>query len=79
MSLLGDGSLAIAGAHTLATALAARPAHYAAALGQYEAIHRARVTPKQRAVNRSAALLVPRARFGLAARSLIARLRPGGI
>ena len=78
--LLGDGSsLAIAGAHTLATALADRPADYAAAFGQYEAVHTARVTPKQRAVNRSAPLLVPRARFGLAARSPVARLWPGGI
>ena len=80
VSLLGDGSsLAIAGAHTLATALADRPADHAAPFGQYETVHRARITPKQRAVNCSAALLVSKTRFGLAARHLAARLWPGSI
>jgi 2-polyprenyl-6-methoxyphenol hydroxylase-like FAD-dependent oxidoreductase len=39
VSLLGEGSsLTIAGAHTLAAALADRPADYAAAFGRYEAV-----------------------------------------
>jgi hypothetical protein len=32
--------------------------------------------PKQRAINRSAALLVPKTRFGFASRNLSARLWP---
>jgi 2-polyprenyl-6-methoxyphenol hydroxylase-like FAD-dependent oxidoreductase len=80
VSLLGDGSsLAIAGAHTLATALAEQPADLAAALARYETVHRARVVPKQRAINRSAALLVPKTRLGLATRNLAARLWPGSL
>ncbi|WP_027943927.1 FAD-dependent monooxygenase [Amycolatopsis taiwanensis] len=79
LSLLGDGSsLAIAGAHILATALTGQPDH-AAAFRQYETTHRALVTPKQRGFNRAAALLVPKTRFGLATRNLVARLWPGGI
>jgi 2-polyprenyl-6-methoxyphenol hydroxylase-like FAD-dependent oxidoreductase len=78
VSLLGDGSsLAIAGAHTLATALAEHPDHMAA-LGRYEAVHRARVTPKQRAIKSAAAVLVPKTRLGLATRNLVARLVPSG-
>jgi 2-polyprenyl-6-methoxyphenol hydroxylase-like FAD-dependent oxidoreductase len=74
VSLLGDGSsLAIAGAHTLAMALAEDPG---GAFARYEAVHRARVVPKQRAVKRSAGLLVPKTRFGLAARNLGARVWP---
>jgi 2-polyprenyl-6-methoxyphenol hydroxylase-like FAD-dependent oxidoreductase len=80
VSLLGDGSsLAIAGAHTLATTLAAHPGDHATAFGRYETVHRARVTPKQRAVKRSSAILVPKTRLGLAARNLVARLWPGGL
>ncbi|HKN55365.1 MAG TPA: FAD-dependent monooxygenase [Amycolatopsis sp.] len=80
VSLLGDGSsLAIAGAHTLAIALGERPSDHAAAFGEYETVHRARVMPKQRAVKVSAALLVPKTRFGLATRNLAAWLWPGGL
>jgi 2-polyprenyl-6-methoxyphenol hydroxylase-like FAD-dependent oxidoreductase len=69
VSLLGDGSsLAIAGAHTLANALVA-----GGGFAQYEAEHRARVVPKQRAIGLSAALLVPKTRLGLATRNLAAR------
>ncbi|WP_329494308.1 FAD-dependent monooxygenase [Kitasatospora herbaricolor] len=79
VSLLGDGSsLAVAGAHTLAAALAEHPADHAAALARYEAAHRARVTPKQRGIKRSAALLVPATRLGLGARNLAARLGSAG-
>ncbi|MTD57852.1 FAD-dependent monooxygenase [Amycolatopsis pithecellobii] len=73
VSLLGDGSsFAIAGAHTLATALAD-----GGGLARYETVHRARVRPKQRGINRSAAMLVPKTRLGLATRNLAARVWPG--
>jgi 2-polyprenyl-6-methoxyphenol hydroxylase-like FAD-dependent oxidoreductase len=79
VSLLGDGSsLAITGAHTLATALVATADH-TAAFADYETVHRTRVAPKQRNINRSAALLVPKTRLGLTARNLAARLWPGGL
>ncbi|MFF2045941.1 FAD-dependent monooxygenase [Kitasatospora sp. NPDC058170] len=79
VSLLGDGSsLAIAGAHTLAAALAEHPADPGTALARYEAAHRARVITKQRGIKRSAALLVPATRLGLATRNLAARLWPAG-
>ncbi|MFI6154331.1 FAD-dependent oxidoreductase [Kitasatospora sp. NPDC051170] len=79
LSLLGEGSsLAITGAHTLAEALADQLANPTAALARYEEAHRARVTPKQRAFRRSAALLVPSTRLGLATRNLAARLLPSG-
>ncbi|GJF32134.1 oxidoreductase [Kitasatospora sp. NE20-6] len=79
VSLLGDGSsLAIAGARALAAALAAHPTAPATALDRYEAAHRALVMPRQRGVRRSAALLVPATRLGLATRNLAARLLPAG-
>ncbi|MFL6126549.1 FAD-dependent monooxygenase [Actinophytocola sp.] len=75
VSLLGDGSsLAIAGAHTLATALAT-----GGGLAGYETTHRALVMPKQRGVGLAAALLVPKTRLGLAARDLAARVWRGGL
>ncbi|WP_440072613.1 FAD-dependent monooxygenase [Streptosporangium sp. OZ121] len=78
VSLFGDGSsLAIAGAHTLAKALATHPADHAGAFRRYEAEHRTLVGPKQRNVGRATALLVPRTRLGLAARNLAARAWPG--
>ncbi|MFI6302812.1 FAD-dependent oxidoreductase [Amycolatopsis thailandensis] len=76
VSLLGEGSsLAIAGAHTLATALAAAPS---AGFGWYEVEHRARVVPKQRAVKLTAAMLVPKTKAGLRIRNLAARAWPRG-
>lgn len=73
VSLLGEGSsLAVAGAYTLAEALAADSDHVRA-LRAYEATHRARVAPRQRGVGRAAALLVPRTRLGLSVRNLAAR------
>ncbi|MEU4404494.1 FAD-dependent monooxygenase [Streptosporangium sp. NPDC023963] len=78
VSLFGDGSsLAIAGARTLAKALATHPADHAGAFRRYEAEHRALVDPKQRNVGRATALLVPRTRLGIAARNLAARAWPG--
>ncbi|MGW1737612.1 FAD-dependent oxidoreductase [Nocardia sp. NPDC001965] len=77
VSLLGDGSsLAMAGAYALATALADEPADPAAAYARYERIHRPRVAATQRSMTRSAALLVPKTKFGVATRNLTARLLP---
>ncbi|WP_436763716.1 FAD-dependent monooxygenase [Streptosporangium sp. V21-05] len=78
VSLFGDGSsLAIAGAHTLAKALAARPADHAEAFRHYEAGHRTLVDPKQRGIGRATALLIPKTRLGIATRNLAARAWPG--
>ncbi|MEO3869965.1 FAD-dependent monooxygenase [Nonomuraea sp. B12E4] len=78
VSLFGDGSsLAMAGARTLARALAEESGH-AGAFRRYESEHRALAGPKQRNAGRSTALLVPRTRLGIAARNLAARLWPSG-
>ncbi|MEV6349769.1 FAD-dependent monooxygenase [Actinoplanes sp. NPDC051851] len=74
VSLFGDGStLAMAGAHRLATELADSPEDISQAFLRYESSHRALVAPKQRGVRRVAALLVPGSRLTLAARNLAAR------
>ena len=74
VSLLGDGSsLAIAGAHTLAEALATT-SDTADALRAYEHRHRKLVAPKQRNVGIAAATLVPKTRLGVSARNLAARV-----
>jgi 2-polyprenyl-6-methoxyphenol hydroxylase-like FAD-dependent oxidoreductase len=73
VSLLGDGSsLAMAGAYTLAEALAAHRDH-ASAFRLYETQHRTLVEPKQRNIGRAAAMLVPKTRLGLTVRNLAAR------
>ena len=78
-SLLGDGSsMAIAGAATLADALAARADDVTAALRAYETRHRPLVESRQRAVGAGAAFLVPATRGGLTARNLAVRLVPTG-
>jgi 2-polyprenyl-6-methoxyphenol hydroxylase-like FAD-dependent oxidoreductase len=77
VSLFGDGSsLAMAGAHTLATALSQAdfPADISTALRRYETEHRVLTDPKQRNAGRAAALIVPKTRLGIAARNLTARL-----
>ncbi len=75
VSLFGDGSsLAMAGAFTLASALASYPADYARAFDRYETEHRTLVDPKQRHVGRTVALLIPKTRLGVAARNLAARV-----
>ncbi|SHL81829.1 FAD-dependent monooxygenase [Streptomyces yunnanensis] len=77
VSLFGDGStLAMAGASTLAQALAATPADYETAFHRYERDHRHLVAPKQRAVRQATALLIPAGRFGIAARNATTRLWP---
>ena len=73
VSLFGEGSsLAIAGAATLADALAAHPGDHEAAFRSYEATHRRLAAPKQSAVRQASALLVPATRLGIAARNAAA-------
>lgn len=75
LSLFGDGSsLAMAGAFTLAGALAASPGDPALAFRRYETEHRGRVLPKLRNFGWVASLLIPATRPGLAARDLAVRL-----
>lgn len=75
VSLFGDGSsLAMAGAFTLAEALAAEAADHAGAFRRYESEHRTLVDPKQRNVGRVTALLVPKTRLGIAVRNVAARV-----
>jgi 2-polyprenyl-6-methoxyphenol hydroxylase-like FAD-dependent oxidoreductase len=78
LSLFGEGSsLAMAGAATLACALAQQPSDIDAALHEYEAEHRGVVASRQRYAWLAAALLVPRTRAGLATRNLGIRLATG--
>jgi len=73
VSLFGDGSsLAMAGAHALAESVAAHGVD--AGLRRYEVEHRVRTDAKVRRAGRSAALVVPRTRLGLATRNATARL-----
>ncbi|MGI5177023.1 FAD-dependent monooxygenase [Dactylosporangium sp. CA-152071] len=75
VSLFGDGSsLAMAGAHTLATALAASPSDHASAFLAYEAAHRTRTDAKQRAAGLAATMLIPKTRLGIATRNVAARV-----
>lgn len=77
ISLFGDGSsLAMAGAFTLAEALATNPSDHRLALRRYEAEHRNLVDPQQRNVARGSALLIPTTRRGILARNLATRLWP---
>ncbi|MBB1157145.1 FAD-dependent monooxygenase [Amycolatopsis dendrobii] len=74
VALLGDGSsMAMAGAHTLAEALAAHPGDHARAFQVYEAKQRRQVDPRRRRVSLVATLLVPRTRYGLALRNTVGR------
>ncbi|ETK31294.1 FAD-dependent monooxygenase [Microbispora sp. ATCC PTA-5024] len=75
VSLFGDGStLAIAGAATLADALAAHRDDHVAAFRAYEARHRLLTGPKQRFVVPASRLLIPATRYGIAARNAGTRL-----
>ncbi|GIJ50411.1 oxidoreductase [Virgisporangium aliadipatigenens] len=74
VAIFGDGStLAVAGAHTLAGALAANPTDHTRAFREYETTHRRLVNPKVRQIKPLAALLIPRTGRGLAARNLTTR------
>jgi 2-polyprenyl-6-methoxyphenol hydroxylase-like FAD-dependent oxidoreductase len=78
VSLFGDGSsLAMAGAATLADALASDEVE--PAFHRYEAAHRTLVGPKQRHVGRAAALIVPKTRAGIAVRNVAAKLWPASV
>ena len=69
-SLFGDGSsLAIAGAYTLAAALADHPTDYEAAFGQYQSVHNKLVAPRLKALSLVAAFLVPQTRIGISIRN----------
>jgi len=70
VSLFGDGStLAIAGAYTLATALAESSADHEAAFRQYQAQHSKLVGPKQKNLSLIASILVPKTQLGIAVRN----------
>jgi 2-polyprenyl-6-methoxyphenol hydroxylase-like FAD-dependent oxidoreductase len=72
VSLFGDGStLAIAGAYTLATALAESPTDHDEAFRQYQAQHGKLVAPRQRNVALVASLLVPRTQLGISLRNRV--------
>ncbi|MGC1213062.1 MAG: FAD-dependent monooxygenase [Micromonospora sp.] len=73
VSLFGDGSsMAMAGAYTLAEALAG--ANHETAFRRYESEHRRRTDAKQRSMRIAAAMIVPRTRLGIAARNVSARV-----
>jgi 2-polyprenyl-6-methoxyphenol hydroxylase-like FAD-dependent oxidoreductase len=77
VSLFGDGSsMAIAGARTLAGALA--EGDHVAAFRRYEAEHRRRTDPRRRGAGLAAAMLVPKSRAGIVTRNAAARLLPAG-
>ena len=72
VSLFGEGSsLAMAGAATLASTLAA-----GGSLADYEAAHRRIVTPRQRSMALASRLIVPATPFGLHLRNLTTHLLP---
>jgi len=76
-TLLGDGSsMAIAGAATLAEALAAQPAEPTTALHRYEQSQRKLIGSRQRRISVASHLLVPATRAGLAARNTGFRIWP---
>lgn len=69
-SLFGDGSsLAIAGAYTLAAALADHPTDHEAAFDQYQTVHGKLVGPRLKALSLVAAFLVPQTRIGISVRN----------
>jgi 2-polyprenyl-6-methoxyphenol hydroxylase-like FAD-dependent oxidoreductase len=77
VSLFGDGSsLAIAGARTLAAALA--EADHVTAFRRYEAEHRRRTDAWGRGAGLVAAMLIPKSRAGILVRNAAARLLPTG-
>lgn len=79
VSLFGDGStLAMAGAYTLAAALAEHPADYRQAFRQYQAEHGKFVASRQRSLRLVARLVVPRTAFGIGLRNqLLVRMIAG--
>ncbi len=77
VSLFGEGSsLAIAGAATLADALATSPDDHHTALTRYETDHRNLVTPKQRTMAAASRLLVPATTLGILTRNTATYFSP---
>jgi 2-polyprenyl-6-methoxyphenol hydroxylase-like FAD-dependent oxidoreductase len=77
VSLFGDGSsMAIAGARTLAAALA--DSDHVEAFRRYEAEHRRRTDLRGRGAGLIAAMLIPKSRAGIFTRNAVARLLPAG-
>jgi 2-polyprenyl-6-methoxyphenol hydroxylase-like FAD-dependent oxidoreductase len=77
VSLFGDGStLAMSGAYTLASELAASPGDHRRALREYESRHRKLVDPKQTSIKAAAALIVPASRVAILGRNLATLLSP---
>jgi hypothetical protein len=73
--VLGE-TLAIAGAFTPASELAASPRDHRSAFGRYEAAHRTLVEPRQRNAGAASSMLIPATRGGILARNLATRLSP---
>ena len=70
VSLFGDGStLAIAGAHALATALSEQPEDFGQAFHQYQAQHGKLVGPRKKNVALVASVLVPKTQLGISLRN----------
>jgi 2-polyprenyl-6-methoxyphenol hydroxylase-like FAD-dependent oxidoreductase len=77
VSLFGGGSsLAIAGAHCLAGALAESPADLVGALERYEQRQRRLAEPRTKGMSRVALLLVPRSQLTITARNALLHLWP---
>jgi 2-polyprenyl-6-methoxyphenol hydroxylase-like FAD-dependent oxidoreductase len=77
VSLFGDGStLAMVGAHTLASMLAQHGGDHSAAFASYQAHQRRLVEPRQKKMALAASLLVPRSAAGLLMRNMVLRLAP---
>jgi 2-polyprenyl-6-methoxyphenol hydroxylase-like FAD-dependent oxidoreductase len=77
VSLFGEGStLAMAGAYTLAAALAGHDSNYPAAFRDFETRHRRLVEPRQRSVVLGASLLVPKSGAAIVIRNAVLRLAP---
>ena len=75
VSLFGDGStFAIAGAHTLAKAIAESPADHEAAFRRYQAEHGQLVALRHSNLAFLASLLVPQTRLGISLRNRILRM-----
>ncbi|MEV0272048.1 FAD-dependent monooxygenase [Hamadaea sp. NPDC050747] len=75
VSLFGDGStLAMAGAATLADALAANPADHETAFRAYEAEHRKLVGPKQNGVGLASHLIIPSTRLAIGVRNTASKV-----
>jgi len=79
VSLFGEGSsMAIAGAATLAQAVAHEPTDIPGALRRYEQVHRSRLRRHHRGASAAAHLLVPQTRAGLMARDAVFRTYAAG-